>query len=220
MKPNAGRLSQINASHTLIVGQFTDPPLPARHFPMEIAMKLSTPLLAAAIALALTACSNQPAEPAADTATSEAPAAEAAPAPEAAAPAPAADTAAAAECSFNLEGNDAMQFNVKNIDVPKSCAQFTINLKHVGQMPVAAMGHNVVIAKTADIGGVAADGATVKPDHVKAGDARIVAHSGMVGGGQSTSVTFDVAKLADGGYSFFCSFPGHFAMMQGTLTVK
>lgn len=186
-------------------------------------MKLSTPVLATAIALVLTACNNPPAEPAADTAATEAPA-EAAPAPEAAAPAPAADTpadtATAAECSFNLEGNDAMQFNVKNIDVPQSCAQFTINLKHVGQMPMAAMGHNVVIAKTADIGGIAADGATVQPDHVKAGDTRVIANSSMVGGGQSTSVTFDVAKLADGGYSFFCSFPGHFAMMQGTLTVK
>ncbi len=185
-------------------------------------MKLHTPLLAAAIVLALTACGKS-SEPAATTKTpAAAPAAEAAPAAaETPAAAPAAtDTAAASsdQCSFNLEGNDAMQYNVKNIDVPKSCTQFTINLKHTGTMPVAAMGHNVVIAKTSDINGVAADGATAQPDHVKAGDTRVVAHSGMVGGGQTTSVTFDVAKIADGGYSFFCTFPGHFAMMQGTLT--
>ena len=124
----------------------------------------------------------------------------------------------AATCTTTVEANDVMQFNVKNIDVPKSCAEFTINLKHTGTMPVAAMGHNVVIAKTADINAVAADGSAVQPDHVKAGDTRVVAHSGMVGGGQTTSVTFDVAKIADGGYSFFCTFPGHFAMMQGTLT--
>ena len=188
-------------------------------------MKLHSTLLAASVLLALTAC-NKPAEPVAETPTpaaETAPVAEATPAPaETAAPAPTdtAATPAAGECAFNLEGNDAMQYNTKNIDVPKSCTEFTINLKHTGTMPVAAMGHNVVIAKTADINAVAADGATVQPDHVKAGDARVVAHSSMVGGGQSTSVKFDVSKIADGGFSYFCSFPGHAAMMQGTLTVK
>lgn len=189
-------------------------------------MKIRSTLLAASILLALTAC-NKPAEPAA-----EAPAAEAAPAPEAApaaeAAAPAADAAAtdtaaapaAGECSFDLEGNDAMQYNVKNIDVPKSCTEFTINLKHTGKMPVAAMGHNVVVASAADMNGVAADGATVQPDHVKAGDTRVIAHSGMVGGGETTSVKFEVSKIAAGGFNFFCTFPGHSALMNGTLTVK
>ena len=189
-------------------------------------MKIRSTLLAASILLALTAC-NKPAEPAA-----EAPAAEAAPAPEAApaaeAAAPAADAAAtdtaaapaAGECSFDLEGNDAMQYNVKNIDVPKSCTEFTINLKHTGKMPVTAMGHNVVIASAADMNGVAADGATVQPDHVKAGDTRVIAHSGMVGGGETTSVKFEVSKIAAGGFNFFCTFPGHSALMNGTLTVK
>lgn len=182
-------------------------------------MKIRSTLLAASILLALTAC-NKPAEPAA-----EAPAAEAAPAPEAApaADAAATDTAAApaaGECSFDLEGNDAMQYNVKNIDVPKSCTEFTINLKHTGKMPVAAMGHNVVVASAADMNGVAADGATVQPDHVKAGDTRVIAHSGMVGGGETTSVKFEVSKIAAGGFNFFCTFPGHSALMNGTLTVK
>lgn len=189
-------------------------------------MKLRSTLLAASVLLALTAC-NKPADPVAETpapAVETAPAADVTPAPtDAATPAPT-DTAAAApaagECAFNLEGNDAMQFNVKNIDVPKSCAEFTINLKHTGTMPVAAMGHNVVIAKTADIGDVAADGSAVQPDHVMAGDTRVIAHSEMVGGGQSTTVTFDVSKLSDGGYSFFCTFPGHSGMMQGTLSLK
>ena len=186
-------------------------------------MKLRTPLLAAAIVLALAACgkSSEPTVTPDTPAPAAAPAPEAAPAVDASADAAAAPDAAAAEqCSFNLEGNDAMQYNVKNIDVPKSCAEFTINLKHTGKMPVAAMGHNVVIAKTSDINGVAADGATVPPDHVKAGDTRVVAHSKMVGGGQSTSITFDTSKIADGGYSFFCTFPGHSVMMKGTLTLK
>ena len=42
----------------------------------------------------------------------------------------------------------------------------------------------------------------------------------MIGGGESTSVTFDVSKIKDGGpYEFFCSFPGHAALMKGTISV-
>ena len=189
-------------------------------------MKLRTPLLAAAIVLALAACgkSSEPAAAPDALTPAAAPAPEAAPAVDATAAsadaAAAPDAAAAEQCSFNLEGNDAMQYNVKNIDVPKSCTEFTINLKHTGKMPVAAMGHNVVIASAADMNGVAADGATVQPDHVKAGDTRIFAHSGMVGGGETTSVKFEVSKIAAGGFNFFCTFPGHSALMNGTLTVK
>jgi azurin len=60
-----------------------------------------------------------------------------------------------------------------------------------------------------------------QPDHVKAGDARGIAPTKMIGGGESTSVTFDVAKVKDGGpFKFFCSFPGHLALMQGSLQVQ
>jgi azurin len=41
-----------------------------------------------------------------------------------------------------------------------------------------------------------------------------------VGGGESDTITFDFSKLEVGGdYTFFCSFVGHFAMMQGKFTV-
>ncbi|MDO4708799.1 MAG: azurin [Pseudomonadota bacterium] len=186
-------------------------------------MKLRSTLLAASIALTLAACGGAEAPsqaPAAAPAATEAAPAETAAAPAEAAPAAETVAAAAGECAFNLESNDAMQYSAKNIDVPASCAQFTIHLKHTGSMPVAAMGHNVVIAKAADAAAVAADGAAVKPDHVKEGDARVIAKSSMIGGGESTSVSFDVAKIAGGGYNFFCTFPGHLAMMNGTLTVK
>jgi azurin len=105
--------------------------------------------------------------------------------------------------------------------VPASCAQFTINLKHVGAMAVTVMGHNVVVAKEADMAGIAADGMAAAPEHVKDGDARVIAHTRMIGGGESASVTFDVARIKDGGpYKFFCSFPGHMALMQGSLQVQ
>ena len=64
--------------------------------------------------------------------------------------------AQAAECSVDLEGNDAMKFNKTSIEVPKACKDFTINLKHTGKLAANVMGHNVVIAKEADMAGIAA----------------------------------------------------------------
>lgn len=138
----------------------------------------------------------------------------------AAALAAAAGPAWAQSCEQTVHGNDAMQFDVKAIQVDKSCKQFTVRLEHTGKLPRNAMGHNWVLTPEADMQGAANDGmaAGLDQEYVKAGDARVIAHTKVVGGGQSDSVTFDVAKLAAGqNYTFFCSFPGHWAIMKGTL---
>ena len=130
---------------------------------------------------------------------------------------------AAPACSVDIEGNDAMQFNKTTIEVSKACKKFTVNLKHVGKLPKAAMGHNWVLSKTADVQGVATDGiaAGVAKQHVKDGDTRVIAHTKVIGGGESASVSFDVAKLKAGeAYTYFCSFPGHSGIMKGTLTLS
>lgn len=131
-----------------------------------------------------------------------------------------ASTPALAACDVTIEGNDAMQFNEKKIVVDKTCKEFTINLKHTGKIAKTAMGHNVVISKKADEKAVATDGmaAGLDNNYVKPGDERVIAHTDVIGGGESTSVTFDVAKLKEGeDYAFFCSFPGHWTIMTGTL---
>lgn len=135
----------------------------------------------------------------------------------------AATDAAAGGCAVDIEGNDMMQFNVSSISVPSSCAEFTINLTHTGRLPEAAMGHNVVVTASSDMAGVAADGisAGATGGYLKAGDSRVIAATEMIGGGESTSVSFDVAKIKSGGpYQFFCSFPGHAALMKGTISVN
>ena len=196
-------------------------------------MKTAPTLLAVACALALAACGDRSATT--DTATTTpAPAAtDTAPAPAAeapaATPAPAAaptgsdkPAAVVADCATEVEGTDAMQFNVGSITIPASCTEFKITLKHTGQQPVTVMGHNLVIAAASDMQGIEADGiaAGAASDYVKPGDARVVAHTKLVGGGQSDSVSFSVGKLKTGGpYEFFCSFPGHAAIMKGTISV-
>lgn len=128
--------------------------------------------------------------------------------------------ASAASCEVTVESNDAMQFNTKEITIDKSCKQFTVHLKHVGKMPKTAMGHNLVVVKTADMSAVNKDGAAAgaAAGYLKANDERVIAHTKMLGGGESDSVTFDTSKLKGGeDYSFFCSYPGHAALMKGKI---
>src|SRR5690606_322510 len=127
---------------------------------------------------------------------------------------------AAENCSVELQANDAMQFNVKEIEVSRSCTEFTINLKHTGQLAKNVMGHNVVIVKSSDMNAVNADGmkAGLDNNYVKPNDERVIAHADVIGGGETTSVSFDASKLSETeSYTFFCSFPGHATLMNGRL---
>jgi azurin len=123
-------------------------------------------------------------------------------------------------CKLEISGNDAMQFDKKELAVAKDCTQVELTLKHSGKLPAQAMGHNWVLTKTSDVAAVASDGigAGFANDHVKKGDTRVLAHSKIIGGGQSTTVTFPTSALTAGGaYTYFCSFPGHSAIMKGTF---
>ncbi len=129
---------------------------------------------------------------------------------------------AADNCGTTIEGNDMMQYNKSEISVPESCDTFTVTLEHTGKLPRAAMGHNWVLTKASDEKAVLADGAKagVDNDYVKSDDERIIAHTKLIGGGESDSVTFDTSTLKDGPFTYFCSFPGHEALMHGTLSVE
>lgn len=191
-------------------------------------MKTHLPALLAS-ALILAACGGESAPsapPAASAPAASAPAS--APADHshhAASEASAADTSApaaapAADCALTVETGDAMQYNTKEINVPKSCADFTITLKHTGSMPKATMGHNLVITQAADMNGVNSDGAGAGVDqgYLKPDDERVIAATKMIGGGEEASITFPVSKLsAAGEYKFFCTFPGHAGVMNGQV---
>ena len=131
-------------------------------------------------------------------------------------------SAFAAECAVAIAANDQMQFDKKSIAVPKSCKTFKVTLTHTGKLPKTAMGHNWVLAETTAVQGIAGDGITAGAanNYVKPGDARVIAATKIVGGGEQDAVSFSVAKLRAGtDYSFFCSFPGHPAVMKGALTL-
>lgn len=131
--------------------------------------------------------------------------------------------AMAATCAATVDSNDAMQFATRSVVVPASCKTFKVTLRHMGKLPKAAMGHNFVVGKTADVAAINADGmkAGAAAGYIKAKDARVIAASKLIGGGETTSVTIPVARLKAGqAYTFFCSFPGHASLMKGSLVLK
>jgi len=129
----------------------------------------------------------------------------------------------AAECSVTVDSTDQMSFNTKAIEIDKSCKEFTVKLEHSGSLPKNVMGHNLVVSKEADMQPIATDGlgAGIDKDYLKEGDARVIAHTKIIGAKESASLTIDVSKLDPAEkYGFFCSFPGHISMMKGTITLK
>lgn len=123
-------------------------------------------------------------------------------------------------CKVDIAGTDQMQFDKKEISVAADCTEVEVTLKHSGKLPVQAMGHNWVLAKTSDLASVASEGLTagLPADYLKKGDTRVLAHTKTIGGGQSTSVKFATSLLKKGeAYSFFCTFPGHSTMMKGVF---
>jgi azurin len=125
-------------------------------------------------------------------------------------------------CKVDIAGTDQMQYDKKEIVVAADCTQVEVTLKHTGKQPAAVMGHNWVLARTADVTAVATDGmnAGLPNDYLKQGDTRVLAHTKVVAGGQSASVTFATSVLKKGeSYSFFCSFPGHYAIMKGAFKI-
>lgn len=124
--------------------------------------------------------------------------------------------------TIEIAANDTMQFNSKAFEVPAG-EEVTLVFKNLGKLPKAAMGHNVVILKPGSdvpkfgMGAVAA----AATEYVPQGDATkalIVAHTKLLGPGEEDTITFTLPEA--GAYPFVCSFPGHFALMQGIITAK
>ena len=134
----------------------------------------------------------------------------------------AAEWSAEGSCQQVIEGNDMLQFNLKEMVVSANCKEVTVTLKHTGAMPANVMGHNWVLTNNTDFMPVAQAGgvAGIENNYVPVGDQRVLAATTIIGGGQETSVTFSIDSLVVGDdYTFFCSFPGHYAIMKGAFKV-
>ena len=85
------------------------------------------------------------------------------------------------------------------------------------------MGHNWVLSTTDNAQGIVNEALKAGPDnnYLPPGDARILAATKIIGGGETDTVTIDTSGLSSSqDYTFFCSFPGHFAIMKGSFKVQ
>lgn len=125
--------------------------------------------------------------------------------------------------TVEVEGLNSLKFSKESITV-KPGEEVTIKLVNNTKLPASAMSHNLlVLAADADADKIdkAAMKAGKSKDYIPDGmDDQILAHTDLVAGGETDSVTF-TAPEEPGDHEYICTFPGHFtAGMKGTLTVK
>lgn len=123
---------------------------------------------------------------------------------------------------IELEGMDDMKYD-KNLFKIKAGQEVKLTFKNVGKLPKEAMGHNVVILKEgADVEAFSLEALKEKAnDYIPQTDAmknEIIAHTKLLGPGESDVITFTIAS--PGVYDFVCTFPGHHGTMKGQIVVE
>ena len=128
----------------------------------------------------------------------------------------------AAPRTIQLKGTDDMKFSVPKI-LAKPGEELTVVLVAVSSQPKTAMAHNfVLLAQGTDVPKfITAASLARKTEHIPASfAAKVLAKTGLAGGGETVKVTFK-APTTPGTYAYVCSFPGHFTGgMKGELIVK
>lgn len=146
-----------------------------------------------------------------------------------------------------IVGTDQMKFTIRNQNTPnvtvgnqvsgtkydelyvveeisaEAGEQMTITLENNTNLPAQAMAHNfVLLKKEADVQSFVNTSMTAAGnDYIAEGsEDQIIAHTAMLGGGESETITFTVPS-EPGEYTFVCTFPGHYGGgMYGVITVS
>jgi azurin len=175
--------------------------------------------LACSALFALVACDDNSPKPTAQAAPAATPAPTPTPAPApSATPAAAQPAAAVPGMAVELEiasVGDTMTFDKTALTVPAG-SQVHLKLKNNGKIPV--MQHNWVLVNTGKEASVASEGLTkaATTGYVVEGP-DVLAHTPLAQPGQTVEVTFKAP--AAGKYPYICTYPGHYIMMKGVLTV-
>ena len=130
-----------------------------------------------------------------------------------------ASAAAENEIRITPVGNE-MRYEQTSFTV-QAGQEVTIVFENTATTP--AMQHNVVVLNSNDDAvvnrvGQAALTAGADADYIPEDEA-ILAHTALAQPGETVQVTF-TAPSEPGQYRYICTFPGHYMLMQGTMTVQ
>lgn len=120
---------------------------------------------------------------------------------------------------IKLTGDDQMRFDKNEIRVREG-QTVRLTFEHVGKMAKNVMGHNfVLLTPGTDINEFGQEAVEASDnDYIPQNTNKVIAHTKMLGGGESTTIEFEAPKA--GTYDFICSFPGHYAIMRGKFIVE
>ncbi len=116
-----------------------------------------------------------------------------------------------------IKAGDNMRFDKTEFTV-KAGEEVTLILMNTGEMSKEAMGHNFILLKPgSDASSFANTAASAKESDYFPTDlqAQVIAHTKLLGGRENDQIKF---TLEAGTFDFLCSFPGHFATMNGKIT--
>ncbi|MCL4504633.1 MAG: plastocyanin/azurin family copper-binding protein [Chloroflexi bacterium] len=117
--------------------------------------------------------------------------------------------------TFDLSSGDSIEFSNNKLEAAAG-SKITVNLTNKS----ANSTFNWVLAKPGKMLAVVTNASTETDanGYLKPNDANVIAHTELVKPGQKGSVTFDAPP--PGEYQFFCTVPGYYTRMNGTLTIK
>lgn len=116
-----------------------------------------------------------------------------------------------------VNATDQMRFDTNEIKV-KAGDRVKLTLNHTGKLAKNVMGHNFVLLTQGTDVAKFSQAAMSKKDTDYIPATGVIAHTKLIGGGESTTIEFNAPKK--GTYDFLCSFPGHYAMMKGKFIVE
>lgn len=134
-----------------------------------------------------------------------------------------ADTQGGGAANIHITGNDQMKYDVTAFTVHPG-QEVHLTFQNKGTLPINTMGHDLVILNSGEnyqtFGGeVATNGGSLDNGYLPSAlSNRVFAHTKVLGPGEKQTITFTAP--AAGEYPYLCTFPGHFVLMHGVMTVK
>ena len=117
-----------------------------------------------------------------------------------------------------LNSNDLMLFDKTSLSA-KAGKNIRLVLNHTGKIGKEFMGHNfVLLKKDVDVDDFAMLALNFKENEYIPENNDFIVHTKMLGGGESDTINFKIEE--PGSYTYVCTFPGHYQIMQGILTIE